>query len=103
MQIETLHASRRSTLIRFVTASLCGLSRLVPLSNAHGVKSRHAQLSIGDSLLYQEADGISKLKWIFLAKTNPEAMGRVSNDLVSYYQQLDDILKRLFKQYPASV
>jgi hypothetical protein len=60
-----------------------------------------AQLSIGYSLLYQEADGIPKLKWIFMFKDKPEEMGRVTNDLVSYYQQLADTMKRLSKQYPA--
>jgi hypothetical protein len=31
----------------------------------------------------------------------PEEMGRLTNDLVSYYQQLADTLQRLFEQYPA--
>src|SRR6202453_2453497 len=60
-----------------------------------------AQLSIGYSLLYQEADGIPKLKWIFMFKDKPEEMGRVTNDLVSYYQQLADTMRRLSRQYPA--
>ncbi len=58
------------------------------------------QLSIGYSLLYQEADGIPKLKWILLFKDKPEEMGRVTNDLISYYQQLADTMQRLSKQYP---
>jgi hypothetical protein len=60
-----------------------------------------AQLSIGYSLLYQEADGIPKLKWILMFKDKPEEMGRVTNDLVSYYQQLADTMQRLSKQFPA--
>src|SRR6204780_6009782 len=60
-----------------------------------------AQLSIGYSLLYQEADGIPKLKWILMFKDKPEEMGRVTNDLVSYYQQLADTMQSLSKQYPA--
>jgi hypothetical protein len=59
-----------------------------------------AQLSIGYSLLYQEADGIPKLKWILMFKDKPEEMGRVTNDLVSYYQQLAETMRRLSKQYP---
>jgi len=59
-----------------------------------------AQLSIGYSLLYQEADGIPKLKWILMFKDKPEEMGRVINDLVSYYQQLADTMQRLSRQYP---
>jgi hypothetical protein len=59
-----------------------------------------AQLSIGYSLLYQEADGIPKLNWILMFKEKPEEMGRVTNDLVSYYRQLADTMKRLSEQYP---
>lgn len=60
-----------------------------------------AQLSIGYSLLYQEADGIPKLKWLLMFKDKPEEMARVTNELVSYYQQLADTMKRLSHQYPA--
>ena len=60
-----------------------------------------AQLSIGYSLLYQEADGIPKQKWILVFKDKPEEMGQVINDLVSYYHQLADTLQRLSTQYPA--
>ena len=60
-----------------------------------------AQLSIGYSQLYQEADGIPKLKWILLFKDKPEEMGRVTHDLVSYYERLADTMRKLSKQYPA--
>jgi len=63
--------------------------------------SSRAQLSIGYSLLYQEADGIPKLKWILMFKDKPEEMGRVTHDLVTYYEQLADTLQGLSKQYPA--
>jgi len=59
-----------------------------------------AQLSIGYSLLYQEADGIPKLKWLLVFKDKPEEMGRLTNDLVNYYQQLADTMQRLSKQFP---
>jgi hypothetical protein len=59
------------------------------------------QLSIGYSLLYQEADGIPKLKWIFMFKDKPEEMGQLTDDVVSYYEHLADTLRRLSKQYPA--
>jgi hypothetical protein len=60
-----------------------------------------AQLSIGYSLLYQEADGIPKLDWLLMFKDKPEEMAQVTHDLVSYYQQLADTMQRLSKQYPA--
>jgi len=106
MHIETLYVPRRSALIRFVATGLlltfAACSQLTDNSKSPPDKNApRAQLSIGYSLLYQEADGIPKLKWIFMFKDKPEEMGRVTNDLVSYYQQLADTMKRLSKQYPA--
>src|SRR5579863_5306307 len=59
-----------------------------------------AQLSIGYSLLYQEADGIPKLKWLLMFKDKPEEMGQLTSDLISFYQQLADTMQKLSKQYP---
>src|ERR1700691_5633551 len=101
-----LSVSRRSTVIRFLaTALLLTLASCSKLSDNSkpppdkGVP--RAQLSIGYSMLYQEADGIPKLKWILMFKDKPEDMGRLTNDLVSYYQQLADTMQGLSKQYPA--
>jgi hypothetical protein len=60
-----------------------------------------AQLSIGYTLLYQEADGIPKLKWILMFKDKQEDMGRLTHDLISYYEHLAVSMQRLAKQYPA--
>jgi uncharacterized lipoprotein YehR (DUF1307 family) len=60
-----------------------------------------AQLSIGYSQLYQEAEGIPKLKWLLMFKDKPEEMAQVTNDLISYYQQLAGTMQRLSKQFPA--
>lgn len=64
-------------------------------------KNVRAQLNIGYSLLYQEADGIPKLKWLLMFKDKPEEVGRAVTELTIYYQQLADTLQRLSKQYPA--
>jgi hypothetical protein len=64
-------------------------------------KAARAQLSLGYSLLYQEADGIPKLKWILMFKEKSEDMGRFTQELVEYYQHLADTLRRLSTQYPA--
>jgi hypothetical protein len=106
MHIETLYVPRRLALIRFgATALLLTLAACSQLSNARkptpNKSTLRAQLSIGYSLLYQEADGIPRLKWILMFKDKPEEMGRLTDDLVSYYQQLADTLQRLSKQYPA--
>lgn len=105
MPIETRFALQRSTLVRFVaTALLLTLAACSQLSGAGkpgpDKKAPRAQLSIGYSLLYQEADGIPKLKWILMFKDKPEEMGRVTSELVSYYEQLADTMERLSKQYP---
>lgn len=97
---------RRSTPIRYVaTAVLLILAACSHLSDARkptpDKNAPRAQLSIGYSLLYQEADGIPKLKWILMFKDKSEEMGRITNDLTSYYQQLADTMQRLSKQYPA--
>jgi hypothetical protein len=106
MHIEILYAPRQSTLSRFVaTALLLTLAACSQLSDtrkpAPDKNVPRAQLSIGYSLLYQEADGIPKLKWILMFKDKPEEMGRVTNDLVTYYKQLADTMQRLSKQFPA--
>ena len=106
MHFETLYALRRSTQIRFVaTALLLTVAACSQLSDTRkpppDKNAPRAQLSIGYSLLYQEADGIPKLKWIFMFKHKPEEMGQVTNELVSYYQQLAETMQRLAKQYPA--
>ncbi len=63
-------------------------------------KSSRAQLSIGYSLLYHQADGIPKLKWLLMFKDKPEEMGRLTHELVHFYQQLADTMQKLSKQYP---
>jgi hypothetical protein len=95
-----------SRLIRFVaTALLLTLAACSHLSDTRKPtpdrNAPRAQLSIGYSLLYQEADGIPKLKWILMFKEKHEEMGRLTNDLVRYYEQLADTMKRLSTQYPA--
>jgi hypothetical protein len=104
--MKTLNAPRPLALIRVVTtALLLALAACSHLSDTRKAppdkNAPRAQLSIGYSLLYQEADGIPKLKWILMFKDKPEEMGRVTNDLVSYYQQLAERMKSLSKEYPA--
>ena len=106
MHIVTRYAPWRSTLIRFVAAAL--LLTLAACSQLSHIRepapdkdAPRAQLSIGYSLLYQEADGIPKLKWILMFKDKPEEMGQVTEDLVNYYQKLADTMQKLSKQFPA--
>jgi uncharacterized membrane-anchored protein YhcB (DUF1043 family) len=110
MHIGNLCSHGRSRLVcAFATSLILALAACSQLSD--GTKptpekptpdknAPRAQLSIGYSLLYQEADGIPKLKWILMFKDKPEEMGRVTNDLVTYYEHLADTMRRLAKQYP---
>jgi hypothetical protein len=105
MHVETLCKSRGSTLTRAATTAfllvfaVCSYASDTEKPAPHKNATR-AQLSIGYSLLYQEADGIPRLKWILMFKDKPEEMGRMTNELVGYYQQLADTMQRLSKQYP---
>jgi hypothetical protein len=106
MHIEARNAPWRSTLLRLVaTALLLSLAACSHLSDTKkpipDKNAPRAQLSIGYSLLYQEADGIPKLKWILMFKDKPEEMGKLTHELVSYYEQLADSMRKLSKQYPA--
>jgi hypothetical protein len=106
MRIETPYAPSRSALGRLAaTALLLTLAACSHFSDTRkpppDKNSPRTQLSIGYSLLYQEADGIPKLKWLLMFKDKPEEMARVTNELVSYYQQLAETMQRLSRQYPA--
>jgi hypothetical protein len=106
MRVEAPNPPRGLTLIRIIaTALLLTLTACSQLSDTRkptpDKSDPRAQLSIGYSMLYQEADGIPKLKWILMFKDKPEEMGKVINDLVSYYQQLAATMQRLSKQFPA--
>jgi hypothetical protein len=99
-------AASRSMLTRFAATiallAFAGCSHLCDVKQPTPEKrAPRAQLSIGYSLLYQEADGIPKLKWLLMFKDKPEEMGRLTNELIGYYQQLADTMQRLSKQYPA--
>jgi hypothetical protein len=96
----------RSILLRTVAAALwCTLAACSHLGDeknpAPQTKVTRAQLSIGYTLLYQEADGIPKLKWLLMFKDKPEEMSRMTDELVGYYQQLAQTMEKLSKQYPA--
>ena len=106
MQFDSQDGLSRARPVRIALAALImSLTACNHLSDATkpppDKNAPRTQLSIGYSLLYQEADGIPKLKWILLFKDKPEEMGQVTHDLISYYQQLADTMRKLSKQYPA--
>ena len=97
---------RVSNTVRFaVTTTFLALAACTQLhatrEAAPGKTDPRAQLSIGYSLLYQEADGIPKLEWILRFKEKSSEMAQLTNELVTYYRQLADTMRKLSKQYPA--
>ena len=106
MPLQMPDVLRGTTLIRLVAAvvlltptacsQLTSTKKPAPQANAP-----RAQLSIGYSLLYQEADGIPKLKWLLTFKDKPAEVGRVTDDLTRYYLQLAESLRKLSRQFPA--
>jgi hypothetical protein len=79
-----------------LTVVACADSRK-PLAATNAAR---AELSVGYSLLYQEADGIPKLKWLLMFKDKPEEMGQLTKELMAYYQKLADTMQKLSKQFP---
>lgn len=68
---------------------------------ANSSDAPRAQLDIGYSLLYQEANGIPKLKWIVMFKDKHDDLSEIVNGLLDYYQQLAGSMEKLSKQFPS--
>ena len=124
MHPEAPHLSRRVTRVRFTAsvALLCIAACSQSTDSKRGSQSSEiretpkssdtqspppdknsprTELSIGYSLLYQEANGLPQLKWLLMFKDKPKEMARVTDDLIKYYKQLADTMRKLSKQYPA--
>jgi hypothetical protein len=124
MHLEAPHLCLRATRLRFIASvALLGIvacsqstdnkrgsqsseTRETPKSSdaqnpPPDKNSPRTELSIGYSLLYQEANGIPQLKWLLKFKDKPKEMARVTDDLIKYYQQLADTMQKLSKLYPA--
>jgi hypothetical protein len=95
----------RLTAVRIIATTLVlTLTACSQLSHSRSTKpegsSVRSQLSIGYSLLYQEADGIPKLKWLLMFKDKSDDMGRMTQELATYYEHLAETMKRLSTEYP---
>jgi len=95
----------RSRALLVATTALClalaACSHFGHSEQSEPGKGARDQLAIGYSLLYQEADGIPKLKWLIRFKDKPEEMSKTTDELMSYYQRLAQTLEKLSKQFPA--
>src|ERR1700753_1424742 len=92
---------RRSILLLTAMLALTACSHFGHSEESAPSKRARGQLSVGYSLLYQEADGIPKLKWLIRFKDKSDDMAKVTHDLIDYYRQLADTLQKLSKQFPA--
>ena len=123
MHPEAPHLSRRVTRVRFTAsvALLCIAACSQSTDSKRGSQSSEiretpkssdtqspppdknsprTELSIGYSLLYQEANGLPQLKWLLMFKDKPKEMARVTGDLIKYYKQLADTMRKLSKRIP---
>ncbi|HEV2704123.1 MAG TPA: hypothetical protein VGV09_21040 [Steroidobacteraceae bacterium] len=106
MQRDTLGNLVRSVpspcIATILIVALSAFTASANAANSRGAESApRTQLSIGYSMLYQEAVGIPKIKWLLAFKDKSEEVDRLAADLISYYQQLDKTMKRLSEQFPA--
>jgi hypothetical protein len=92
----------RCAALALLLTAIAACAQLLPSKKAVPEKTDpRAQLSVGYSLLYEEADGIPKLKWLLMFKEKSSEMGQLTHELVAYYQQLANTMQELSKQYPA--
>jgi len=59
------------------------------------------ELNLGYSLLYEQVDGLSKLKWIVWLKHDTETFEQTVKPIIGYYTNLSAQLEDLPKLYPA--
>jgi hypothetical protein len=94
----------------FLLASVIALSCLGDTSTSaetrgeqkpEPVDASRKQLSLGYSLLYQEASGLPKLNWLLQFKDKTDDMAAFTQNLVQFYQELAESLEKLSKAYPA--
>jgi len=79
-----LNALRRSVLLRLAVMTLflafVGVSWGQASKRPVSSEPQRKQLAMGYTLLYQEADGIPKLKWILTFRKKSDEMARVTDD-----------------------
>lgn len=100
--MDPLRRSRLPQLVTIVILSAlaaCGQSSQTTKPSPEG-RAPRAQLSIGYSLLYQEADGIPKLDWLIRFKRKTSEMEHATDDLITFYKRLADTMRQLSKEFP---
>ncbi len=107
MKIATSNEAARSPslIATLITAALLllpgGGTPAEAESTAAAVGKVRAELNIGYSLLYQQADGIPKMKWLLMFKSKHDDLARTTTGMMDYYQQLAQSLEKVAAQNPA--
>lgn len=80
---------------------LPGCSKPAEPQPAATVGKLRTDLNVGYSLLYQQADGIPKMKWILMFKRKGDELDQTTTGLMDYYQQLAQSMEKVAAQNPA--
>jgi hypothetical protein len=82
------------------SAALTAQAKTKPVSDCpqRGLRD---ELNVGYSLLYEQVDGLSKLKWIVWLKHDTETFEHTVKPIIGYYANLAAQLENLPKLYPA--
>ena len=85
-----------------VTALLLGCGKSVePKPTATDSGKVRTELNVGYSLLYQQADGIPKMKWILMFKDKGKELDQTTTGMMEYYKQLAASMEQLAAKNPA--
>ncbi|WP_428380717.1 hypothetical protein [Nevskia ramosa] len=107
MNMQTANAvARRTSPIAIaaviVTALLLGCGKPAePKPAAAEPGKLRAELNVGYSLLYQQADGIPKMKWILMFKDKGNELDQTATGMMEYYKQLAQSMEQVAAKNPA--
>lgn len=107
MNMQTANAvARRTSPIAIaaviVTALLLGCGKPAEPKPATAEPGKlRAELNVGYSLLYQQADGIPKMKWILMFKDKGNELDQTATGMMDYYKQLAQSMEQVAAKNPA--
>jgi hypothetical protein len=91
---------------RWLHAIVLGTVAALPLAPARSASSdaprtTRDELNLGYSLLHEQADGLSKLKWIVALKKDSDSFEQTVKPVIAYYAELAEALEALDAKYPS--
>lgn len=92
----------RTALLASVLALLPGCDKTGETRPAAASPGKvRAELNVGYSLLYQQAEGIPKMKWLLMFKEQHAELEQASDGMVEFYAQLAQSLEQVAAKNPA--